>query len=803
MRTTRSLTGRRRAATPFALVLAALLAGCGAADLYESPESPFQVIGRVPLPSANEGVAALGDFAFVAGGEAGIHVIDITAPGAPVLVTTLNTTKYAGNIEVVRTFANATLSDLALVVEGTEGITTYDITDPAGIVSYEQGTTAVDGQRVFIEEPANPDDPCVVYLAESWKGLRIFETSPDFPGVLEYGGVFTGTQGYAKSVAVKDGYAYVADDEMGLAVVDVRVRILGQVRQVSWADTPGNALDVVVEGDYAYVADGVEGLAVFRVDGGETPVKVAQLDLTAYSRSLVVARGWALLCAADGGVHVVDVRDPEHPVYAGLVKTSYATDLCISPDGRVLVADRYDGLLVLSGPTLVADATPPAAVTTLAAAPLSATRVELSWLAVGDDGYYGTAASYLVRRAAAPIMDEADWEAALAVAGAPAPAAAGTRQTLEVTGLAPGTTYHFALRTLDDEGHLAALSNSASATTVEGAFLRAGGVAPALGDAATVFAFRVTFVDDTDAAPLVHDVTIDGVAHAMTLASGSPADGAVYLYETTLPAGAHEHAFAFVDALDRPVTLAPAAGPFVGNVAFAMGSPAGEVGRLPDEVLHDVLLSAAPVAGAREVTQAAWNLRMPANPSTFVGDELPVHNVTWLEAVAYCNLLSAAEGRTPAYAIDGPLVTWDREADGWRLPTESEWEYLCRAGTTTSLFNGQLVEQSCGADPLLAAAGWYCYNAAAGPQAVGLKLPNALGLFDVHGNVREWCWDWYGHYPQGPVFDPAGPADGDRRVVRGGSWHYYARECRSAARGAYYPTSADDYLGFRVVRNGE
>ncbi len=130
-------TTRRKAAAAAVCALAALLAGCGAADLYESPESPFHVIGRVPLPSANEGVAALGDFAYVAGGEAGIHVVDISAPGAPVLVATLNTTKYAGSIEVVRTFANATLVDLALVVEGTEGITTYDITDPAGIVSYE------------------------------------------------------------------------------------------------------------------------------------------------------------------------------------------------------------------------------------------------------------------------------------------------------------------------------------------------------------------------------------------------------------------------------------------------------------------------------------------------------------------------------------------------------------------------------------------------------------------------------------------------------------------------------------------
>jgi len=81
------------------------------------------------------------------------------------------------------------------------------------------------------------------------------------------------------------------------------------------------------------------------------------------------------------------------------------------------------------------------------------------------------------------------------------------------------------------------------------------------------------------------------------------------------------------------------------------------------------------------------------------------------------------------------------------------------------------------------------------------KTANAGGLFDMLGNVREWCWDWYGVYPAGPVLDPEGPTTGEQRVVRGGSWHYYARDCRSAARGTFYPTSADDFVGFRVVRN--
>ncbi|MBU1072934.1 hypothetical protein KKG45_06785, partial [bacterium] len=322
------MTKRDMMRFPVLVAIAALLGGCGAADLYVAPESPFHIVGRVPLPSANEGVAALGQYAYVAGGQAGLHVIDISDPGDPRLIDTINTTKYAGSIELIRTFADQTLLDIALVVEGTEGITTYDVTDPFDVVSFNQGTTAVDGNRIFVEETDDPDEPFVVYLAESWKGVRIFESTPDFPGVLAYNGVFAGTQGYAMGIAAKDGYAYVADDEMGLAVLDVRERVLGAVRLVSWCDSPGNALDVAVDGDYAYVADGTEGIAIYRIDGGETPVKLAQLDLTAYSRSIVVARGYALLCAADGGVHVVDVRDPENPAYAGTVETGYASDLC-------------------------------------------------------------------------------------------------------------------------------------------------------------------------------------------------------------------------------------------------------------------------------------------------------------------------------------------------------------------------------------------------------------------------------------------------------------------------------------------
>jgi len=213
--------------------------------------------------------------------------------------------------------------------------------------------------------------------------------------------------------------------------------------------------------------------------------------------------------------------------------------------------------------------------------------------------------------------------------------------------------------------------------------------------------------------------------------------------------------------------------------------------------------------GQTEVTQGEWESVMGSNPSGRAGPSRPVEKVSWLDAVAYCNARSSVEGLTPAYTINGSDVTWDRKANGYRLPTESEWEVACRAGSGEAFTNGPITQTECSPlDPNLDRVGWYCGNADHQTHDVKGKDANGWGLYDMHGNVWEWCWDWYNStYPQGtqgdPVEDPAGPGSGSRRVVRGGSWSLCAKLCRSADRGFLTPGVRAGNGGFRLARTAD
>ena len=239
--------------------------------------------------------------------------------------------------------------------------------------------------------------------------------------------------------------------------------------------------------------------------------------------------------------------------------------------------------------------------------------------------------------------------------------------------------------------------------------------------------------------------------------------------------------------------------------SFMMGSPANEEGRFyrgdrgayeDEEPMHEVQISSFCMTKT-EVTQAKWVEVMGSNPSYFLncGGHCPVDQVSWFDAVIFCNKLSSREGLRPCYRISGENVTWDRSANGYRLPTEAEWEYACRAGTTTRFYTGN-------SESDLARAGWYGIHSGNGIHPVGQKASNAWGLYDMHGNVWEWCWDWYdeNYYSGLSAKDPEGPFSGSLRVIRGGGWHNGARLCRSAVRCGYGPVGRC-FLGFRLSRS--
>jgi formylglycine-generating enzyme required for sulfatase activity len=785
------------------------LAGCGEQDLYKPPRSPYRIVAQMQLPSACEDVSIIGRTAYVAGGEAGLHTIDITDPAHPVLKQTLNTTKYAEAVKTAATPAAEGVVPIAFVVEGTEGITTYNIADADSTWSYNQGTTAVDGNGIFIDLPSTPSLTYSVFLAESWKGIRIFESDPQFPGVLRYNGVFAATRGFAKAVAVANGYAYVADDEMGLTVLDVRVRILGAVKVVSATDTPGNAKGIAISGDHAYIADGKNGLVVMRIDGGNPPVPVGGVVLAGDSRYIEIRGPYAFIAAQDGGVHIVDISNPANPRLAGTVITPYATGLSVTDDGLVAVSDKVGGLFLLVGPGGFPDQVPPAPVADLRVElPVGQVLARLRWTAPGDNGFDGSAASYDIRYSQSPIT-EANWDSAQACVGETVPSRAGTEQSFSVRSLSGGREYFFALKTTDDSGNVSPLSNIASATTPaenQTPGLGSTGVQPTGAMPGSDFVFEARYFDAEGDAPVRAEIVLwgpglpdSGLVSTLTPDPGSFEDGVMYHWSSTLQDyGVYRHQFIFSDGVHDEIRTPAIEGPFVGVASFLMGSPTDEPGRDTDEPQHMMVLGWGVAIADHEVTQAEYEAVMQSNPSHFRGADLPVENVTWLDAVTYCNLRSTRESYTPAYIIAGNSVTWNPAADGYRLPTEAEWEWACRAGSGTALAGGALHEETCGIDPVLDTMGWYCGNAGISTHPVKTKQPNARGLYDMHGNVWEWCWDWYS--PEGPSPSQlTGPASGSQRVIRGGSWYYFARDCRSAARAPYWPNSKDDIVGFRVA----
>ncbi len=291
------------------------------------------------------------------------------------------------------------------------------------------------------------------------------------------------------------------------------------------------------------------------------------------------------------------------------------------------------------------------------------------------------------------------------------------------------------------------------------------------------------------------------------LSGGPSASSYPVTYLTAVPSGGWTDAYKTTRLVLRKI---PAG-------TFTMGSPTGELGRDSDETQHAVTLTKAFYLGVFEVTQRQWELVMGNRPSYF--NNAAYYATRPVEQVSYYDIRE-----NPANS-DDPAVNWPANSavnatsfmgklraktglSTFDLPTEAHWEYACRAGTTTALNSGYNLT-STGSDSRMDVVGRYWYNGGSGytqngdtsvaTAKVGAYLPNQWGLYDMHGNVWEWCLDWYGTYP-GSVQDPGGAASGSSRVARGGRWNSYARYCRSAYRDSHYPDYRGYSIGFRAAR---
>jgi len=329
---------------------------------------------------------------------------------------------------------------------------------------------------------------------------------------------------------------------------------------------------------------------------------------------------------------------------------------------------------------------------------------------------------------------------------------------------------------------------SVSVTTVTRSY---GSIAVSVVTAGTLYMDGIKTAD----LPAGADAKLDSVEEGEHNLELHYADGQVEQQTVTIKARSEVNvSFTYTKTLEPPKISTEVEMVFVQGGTFIMGSPESEEGRDSNENQHEVALSSFYI-GKFDVTQDLYQRVMGKNPSSWGGDKnRPIDAVSWYDAISFCNKLSERDKLKKVYSIRGTNVQIDWSANGYRLPTEAEWEYAARGGQEGE---SKYLEFAGSNDPEQVA--WYNNNSGGSVHPVGQKVPNALGLYDMSGNIAQWCWDSYEPYATSKQIDPQGPPTGGYHICRGGGWSSDMQGVRVAKRDRYSPSARNSLIGFRIV----